>query len=182
MELPFEPTSEACNRRERITVCINGRAVTGYAAWYPQMGGYCGKALAVPNDPESRGCVDVFVWHDGEFPFCGSEQAPREIHHCDASQFAEFSTFLRAVSGSPVDAPRLVGASAFPDVGERVRVYRIRNPTGVDYIARSWGEAMHFMAGEWGREDEQIEPGDSWSIDVELWTPFDLGALPSWQP
>ncbi len=83
----------------------------GTACWYPQMGGYVGKALAVPT---GAGCVDVYVWHDGEFPFAGDDNTPVTVvdangwvgprrgpvclHHCDGAQFVAFGEFLLSIS------------------------------------------------------------------------------------
>lgn len=89
MRLPNEPTSDECS--SNAVVFETDRQIA-YAIWYPQMGGYVGKAVAVmEKDPDS--CIDVFVWHDGEFPF--SEGNPVEIHHCDPTQFVMFGETLR---------------------------------------------------------------------------------------
>jgi len=50
------------------------------------MGGYCGKAVAVLY--KDIGCFDVYVWHDGEFPF--GDESPTRLHHCDPGQFVRF--------------------------------------------------------------------------------------------
>lgn len=83
-----EPTAEMCTAGTRITM-TDGRK--GYATWYPQMGGYVGKAVvAIDNS----GHFDVWVWHNGDFPFSanhlGVEENPRKLHHCDAGQFIAF--------------------------------------------------------------------------------------------
>jgi hypothetical protein len=101
-EHPYEPSPEQCSRGAKLAV---GKDGVGYACWYPQMGGYVGKAIVVPDpggDPDS--CFDVYVWHDGEFPFDGDDDVrggpPRALHHCSAEQFIEFGQFVqRAMSG-----------------------------------------------------------------------------------
>lgn len=90
MELT-EPTSEQCFNKQ----CINlGDGRTAYACWYPQMGGYVAHALAIRD----QGCTDVYVWHDGDFPFStdhfGVDHNPRKLHHCDGQQFVAFGQFL----------------------------------------------------------------------------------------
>lgn len=80
MDHPPEPSGDACTNRERG----EWRGAPTLALWYPQMGGYSGKAVAVGP----AGCFAVYVWHDGEFPFEG--EAPVKLHHCDARQFINF--------------------------------------------------------------------------------------------
>ena len=72
------------------------------ALWYPQMGGYVGHALAVADED----CVDVYVWHDGAFPFdaeghcgwCDRPQSPAKLHFCQPEQFIRFG---QALEGFP---------------------------------------------------------------------------------
>jgi hypothetical protein len=85
-----EPTAQECTEHAQVG--------PGVAAWYPQMGGYVAKALAVPAD-DSR-CLDVYVWHDGDFPF-GDGENPVELHHCNGKQFIEFGMFLAGVAQVP---------------------------------------------------------------------------------
>jgi hypothetical protein len=90
-----EPTADQCTNRERVDLC-DGQV--GWACWYPTMGGYVGKALVVADD----NCHDVFVWHNGDFPFAGQDPpwegmpvpSPSKLHHCDGSQFVAFGQFL----------------------------------------------------------------------------------------
>lgn len=82
-----EPTDEECSTRAVVQLADG---IRGYACWYPSMGGYVGKAVAVP-DPGDDG-PDVFVWHDGEFPF--GEGSPVRLHHCAPDQFISFGSFL----------------------------------------------------------------------------------------
>jgi len=98
-----EPTGEQCNKREKVY--DNGSRV-GYAIWYPQMGGYVGKAVAVfdkqwivSGDSHQGGCIDLYVWHDGEFPFSeDDERKPAYIHHCDPEQFIRFGEALKEIN------------------------------------------------------------------------------------
>lgn len=78
---------------------------TGFAGWYPQMGGYSGLCVAVPSDGDG---VDVFVWHDGEFPFdddatdgWGEPRGPVELHHCDPGHFVVFGKWLESLVADP---------------------------------------------------------------------------------
>lgn len=96
-----EPTCEQCIRNDRV---FEDKYRVGYAIWYPQMGGYVGRAIAVLDKKWAQrddgaamgGCIDVLVWHDGEFPF--GEGGPREIHHCDPEQFIQFGKKLKELN------------------------------------------------------------------------------------
>lgn len=86
---PKEPTADECSQHaewhdERLGACV--------AFWFPQLGGYVAKAVVAPD----QGCLAVWVWHDGDFPFSGDKQAPRELHVCDPEQFIALGTFLTA--------------------------------------------------------------------------------------
>jgi hypothetical protein len=96
-----QPTGDQCSAH--IKVFENDTKI-GYAIWYPQMGGYCGRAIALLDKKWSTdgvsskgGCFDVYVWHDGSFPF-GEDKSPVRIHHCDPEQFIEFGTTLRTLN------------------------------------------------------------------------------------
>ena len=87
-----EPTAEQCSAHALIREDDNYRY---YAMWYPQMGGYSGKAEVkiAKNSGYVDECFDVRVWHDGEFPFDGEDQPgvePALLHHCMPSQFVSF--------------------------------------------------------------------------------------------
>lgn len=99
-----DPTAEQCATNEQIPL-EGGRVAT--AAWYPQMGGYTSHCLIVPDGD----CLEVFVWHDGDFPFSGSDEpwpgeaarSPSRLHHCDADQFIRFGQIAgRVQDGEPV--------------------------------------------------------------------------------
>src|ERR1017187_3807994 len=83
------PTAEECSAHAKVSETDYD---TGYAIWYPQMGGYVGKAIALIPKGEKDGCFDVLIWHDGAFPFGGEGSVipPIELHHCDAGQFVRF--------------------------------------------------------------------------------------------
>ena len=93
----IEPTTDQCTNKELVFEDEHRR---GFAVWYPQMGGYAGKAVALldkrwtifSHGAVQGGCIDVLVWHDGEFPFDGD--SPRELHHCDPQQFIDFGEAL----------------------------------------------------------------------------------------
>ncbi len=83
-----EPTCEQCNANEKV---FEDEFRAGYAIWYPQMGGYSGKAIALIEKTDANECFDVLVWHNGEFPFDGEGgDNPRRLHHCLAAQFVDF--------------------------------------------------------------------------------------------
>jgi hypothetical protein len=62
------------------------------------MGGYAGKAVAVfSRDGQDSGCFEVYVWHDGDFPFSGEDsddRGPVHLHHCSAEQFIRFGNLM----------------------------------------------------------------------------------------
>ena len=97
-----EPTSDQCSNNEKV---YEDEHKIGHAVWYPQMGGYVGKAVAFfdkswttyQNGGTEGGCIDVLIWHDGQFPF-GEGDNPREIHHCDPDQFIEFGKALAEIN------------------------------------------------------------------------------------
>lgn len=104
MTNPFsEPTSEQCTTNAKV---FEDGSRVGYAIWYPQMGGYVGRAIAVLDKEWMQrddgaafgGCIDVLIWHDGEFPF--GEGEPREIHHCDPEQFIRFGEKLKELNSA----------------------------------------------------------------------------------
>lgn len=89
-----EPTSEQCTANEQV---FEDDTTKGYAIWYPQMGGYVGKAVAlIPKGVGRNECFEVLVWHDGEFPFAGEGGVnPVCLHHCMADQFIDFGTKIK---------------------------------------------------------------------------------------
>ena len=97
-EYPPEPSGEACNANEQGE--WGGRRTL--ALWFPQMGGYTSKAVAVdPGCDEEFDDMDVYVWHDGEFPFTegdrdweGKPRSPALLHLCDPGQFVGFGQRL----------------------------------------------------------------------------------------
>lgn len=97
-ERPPEPTADQCSTAADLPP-FNARPCM--ACWYPQMGGYHGKCVVVGPHPGSS-CVDVYVWHDGEFPFRGDDptgwegdkRKPARVHHCDVEQFVDFGQLV----------------------------------------------------------------------------------------
>ena len=96
MELK-EPTCEQCSANETV---FEDEHTVGYAIWYPQMGGYVGRAVAmISKGGGGASCFDVLVWHDGEFPFDGEGgDNPRQLHHCAAEQFIDFGEKIAELS------------------------------------------------------------------------------------
>ncbi|MEU4224312.1 hypothetical protein AB0F17_08465 [Nonomuraea sp. NPDC026600] len=86
-----EPTHEECTSHATVVL---GDGKEGIACWYPQMGGYTAHAVIVLD----AGCVDVYVWHDGEFPFADDDGPPVVLHHCNGGQFIEFGKLIEAVT------------------------------------------------------------------------------------
>jgi hypothetical protein len=82
-----QPTPEQCTNREAVT-SPHGRP--GFAAWYPQIGGYVAPCIVEVN---SEGCFEVWLWHDGEFPTEDDVQ-PMHFHHCDPEQFIRFGQLV----------------------------------------------------------------------------------------
>jgi hypothetical protein len=104
--IPPEPTSEDCEKNSSVVWVTSHWTRHGFAAWYPQMGGYVGRALIFPQTEETNVdakagdvCFDVYVWHDGEFPF-GDRDADGRIvallHHCSPRQFIEFGELVQS--------------------------------------------------------------------------------------
>jgi len=96
-----DPTHEQCSTNAPITL-DDGR--TGYAIWYPTMGGYVSHAIIVADG----NCFEAWVWHDGDFPFSGEDGiredvSPRKLHHCDPEQFINFGRTVERLLGE--DAP-----------------------------------------------------------------------------
>ncbi len=93
---PPEPTAEQCSTNTRVE---DFEKAPAYATWYPQMGGYVGKAVIVliPADQYAvDNCFDVYVWHDGAFPFTeDGSGSPAHLHHCMPSQFVDFGWLVQ---------------------------------------------------------------------------------------
>ena len=49
----------------------------------------------------SDSCVDLYIWHDGEFPFSEEDDGrpPYLVHHCDITQFIRFGRALAGLMG-----------------------------------------------------------------------------------
>lgn len=91
------PTDGQCSKRERLPD-ING--MHAYAIWYPQMGGYAGRAVVVFHPGQEDSCFDVLVWHDGDWPF--DSEPPRELHHCSPMQFVDFGEAVAEMQAASV--------------------------------------------------------------------------------
>lgn len=93
MDIVRKPTGDECNDNKLMGEDAN---YWYFAGWYPQMGGSHGIAIlrVYKNTQDEDSCFDVFVWHDGDFPF-DSGGDPIELHHCSAEQFIEFGNLVK---------------------------------------------------------------------------------------
>lgn len=89
------PTPDQCSANAMLREDEHYRY---YAMWYPQMGGYVGKAeVQIAKDGGPDACFDVLVWHDGEFPFDEESRPgtkPARLHHCSPCQFIDFGEMV----------------------------------------------------------------------------------------
>jgi hypothetical protein len=96
---PPEPTSAQCSDTTELTwPGDDDTKRRGTACWYPSMGGYAAKAVAVVDQGM---CINVYVWHNGEFPFTDDDtdpRPPRVLHHCDGDGFVRFGEFLNGLT------------------------------------------------------------------------------------
>ena len=90
-----EPTSDECSAGARVEL---GDGRMGTALWYPSMGGYVSHCVVLDGDGDES-CVDLLVWHDGDFPF-GDGESPRELHHCSPEDFERFGKALARILDS----------------------------------------------------------------------------------
>lgn len=104
---PREPTSDECTGRAKV-----GEHATAF--WFPQMGGYTARAVAVVDPVDC--CIDVWVWHNGEFPFtgesclgCGFPRSPMRIHATSGFDWIRMGEFFdeleEAARPEPESAP-----------------------------------------------------------------------------
>lgn len=92
-----EPTTEQIGTNAKV---YESETQVGYAAWYPQMGGYVGRCVIVFDKArDCNDCFDCYVWHDGEFPFTEADGAPAVVHHCEADQFVRFGNLVNGLMG-----------------------------------------------------------------------------------
>jgi len=97
------PSVDECSQNAKV---FEDKKHVAYACWYPQMGGYVGKCVAIFDKDWKQigerlaigGCVNVLVWHDGEFPFDDINDNPRQLHHCDPEDFIKFGSFLKKIN------------------------------------------------------------------------------------
>lgn len=96
---PSEPTGDQCSDRARVGENL-------WAFWWPQMGGYHAKAV-VRSEPDGC-CQDVWVWHNGEFPFSDEHpdpdrgeprRSPARLHIGDPEDWEEMGRFLGGLPG-----------------------------------------------------------------------------------
>lgn len=109
---PTEPNADQCTNRAPVP---GPYSFPAYALWYPQMGGYVSKCVAVPetqpplDEEDDEPCWTVYVWHDGTFPFHADYErearSPTELHHCSAEQFITFGETLTDLARGANSAP-----------------------------------------------------------------------------
>lgn len=85
-----EPTAQQCTENAEVSPGV-------FACWYPQMGGYGAFCLVDVSGGKPGDCFDVYVWHDGEFPFGGEK--PVDLHHCMPEQFIKFGKLVLEMQG-----------------------------------------------------------------------------------
>lgn len=98
-----QPTVDQCTAREKV---YEDDDTVAYAIWFPQMGGYCAMCVAIFDKQwyitrgggAVGGCVDLLVWHNGDFPFSDEDQNPRKLHLCDPHQFIDFGKALAEIN------------------------------------------------------------------------------------
>ncbi len=97
-----QPTTDECSNNTQV---YEDDSNLGFACWYPQMGGYGGytpKCIAVfnkrwelfDNGSAIGGCIELYIWHGGEFPFTDEDGEPKHIHICSPEQFIILGKFL----------------------------------------------------------------------------------------
>lgn len=90
-----EPSDREASNRE--VVVFEERS--WLATFYPQMGGYGGKCWVDVTEGVGA-CFDVYVYHDGEFPFAHAPtKEPIRLHHCAAQQFRRFADEVETAQG-----------------------------------------------------------------------------------
>lgn len=149
------PTADQCNGNEQLEPI---RGMSCWAAWYPQMGGYAARCII--RDCGS-GCFDVYVWHDGEFPFSDEspwvdDAEPVILHHCNPGQFVRFGVTVK----------ELLGDMERPDDRPSPRPWRLgrgyEQQTPGTYIASAEGGIVY-------ADDEDALVGENLSVaDAEL--------------
>ena len=107
-----EPTNYQCSASELVYEDAN---FYGYAMWHPQMGGYVAKCVVLMDKSwhstgglhngdvigaVNGGCIDMYVWHNGEFPFSEEDGDPAVVHYCDPEQGISFWTEIRDLNDS----------------------------------------------------------------------------------
>jgi hypothetical protein len=145
-----KPTSEQCSANERVPNPYGGTA-PAYAVWWPQMGGHSGRAIITATD-----CPEVFVWHDGQFPFDGDKRNPVQLHLCDPDQwvdlFEQQKTWAREYRGEDDepepyrwDLPQGVTREQGIELYEKALAWGLWEPDPGGFVIRTWEEAQARM-------------------------------------
>jgi len=107
-----EPTDEQCSDH---AVVADTESEISFAAWHPQLGGYCSHSVVTFSKQSYNGpsCFTVDNYHDGEF-LCSRAKS---LHYCAAEQLIRFGITILEMQVKHQEAIKL-GADA---TGERVR-------------------------------------------------------------
>lgn len=126
---PRVPTAQQCSDRAAIEVPgIPGHpGVPARAFWWPQMGGYHGRAVATIGD-----CSELWLWHDGQFP-THDGGTPQQIHLDSYQDWIDTFTWLQEQYDIEFNYGPLP--------------YVLDLPPGV---TREEAEQVHAKAVEWG--------------------------------
>lgn len=165
-----EPTTAECTARAEVQLTDEFR---GWACWYPTMGGYTSRCVVVKD----AGCVDAYVWHDGEFPFSGPDhygdvRPPTRLHHCSGDAFVGFGEFVAELQEKP--------ASFDVDGDLNDKADRLR-----DFVQRAIGErrpprsdeALFDALSDLLEELERMRYGETVGPDGRMWARLALGDL-----
>lgn len=147
MTYPPEPSHDDCTANTRG----EWQGLPTMAIWYPSMGGYVAHAVAVDT---GEGDLDVYVWHDGEFPF--SDASPVRLHHCSAADFTRFGREIDTWLSKDAAPPAKVPATYDDAIRALLTV-----PSHETHVAADWLEARRD-----GREPEFATTPRSWSLPV----------------
>lgn len=89
-----KPTNDECSSFAEVSPPNDKRFA--FAAWMPQVGGYCSPCVvSFPTSEDggdggfgAPGCFDVEVFHDGDMP---RDERTCTLHFCDAAQLVRFA-------------------------------------------------------------------------------------------
>lgn len=107
-----EPTDAQCSDH---AVVADTESEVSFAAWHPQLGGYCSHAVVTFSKHSCNGpnCFTVDNYHDGDFP----RPEAQSLHYCAAEQLIRFGITILEMQVKHQEAIKLGAAPT----GERVR-------------------------------------------------------------